>query len=297
MRKKALVLGLMAIFLSLNISATTISQEEVIVDLEDSSVTVEMEIEDLTTETFNHQTTHPVENLKAYFNDESKDCTVNELAVGAEINCDADLRENFSVRLEYKASGLVSSRNRINTFSYSQPIYRPVRNYSFRVLLPEGTGLVEHSNTTTPVIQPEDGETGNMNGRRFYVKWESQPELGNPERFQVLYENLEENQFSKTLPAILGLLLFIGLGYVVYRRKGEVQASNILEELDSDEEMVLELLRGNEGSMLQKDIVEESDYSKAKISGVVKGLVEKEIVSKEKEGRSNKVSLEERFMD
>ena len=55
------------------------------------------------------------------------------------------------------------------------------------------------------------------------------------------------------------------------------------------------MLKNSEGEMLQKDIVEQTDYSKAKISGVVKTLVEQEIVTKEKEGRSNKVSLKKEY--
>ncbi|MEF8847451.1 MAG: MarR family transcriptional regulator, partial [Candidatus Paceibacterota bacterium] len=70
---------------------------------------------------------------------------------------------------------------------------------------------------------------------------------------------------------------------------------DLLEEVDSDQEMVINMLKENEGRMLQKDIVDKSDYSKAKISGVVKELEEKDIISKEKEGRSNKVVLKDKF--
>jgi uncharacterized membrane protein len=297
MRTKILAAGLMAILLASTTSATTISDEKVTVDLEDSHVTVEMDIEDLTTETFNYQTTHSVEGLEAYFNGNSSSCNVNDLTVGAEITCDTDLKNNFSVRLEYTTSGLVNTQNEVQIFSYSQPIYRPIDNYTFRVLLPEGTGLVDQSNTTTSVIQPENGRTGNLGGRRFFVEWKSNPELGEPQRFQVVYETLEDDTSSDLIPAILGILLLAGIAYVVYRRKGEVQASSVLDELSEDQEKVVELLRENEGEILQKDIVEESEYSKAKISGVVKELEEKDIISKEKEGRSNLVKLKNKFMD
>lgn len=297
MRTKILAAGLMAILLASTTSATTISDEKVTLDLENNQVTVEMTVEDLTIETYNYQTTHDVENLEAYFNGQKSSCNVNDLSVGAEIDCGTNLRNNFSVRLEYTTSGLVNTQNDVQIFSYSQPIYRPVENYTFRVLLPEGTGLVDQSNTTTSVIQPENGQTGNLGGRRFFVEWESNPELGEPQRFQVVYETLEDDNSSDLIPAILGLLLLAGIAYVVYRRKGEVQASSVLDELSEDQEKVVELLRENEGEILQKDIVEESVYSKAKISGVVKELEEKDIISKEKEGRSNLVKLKSKFMD
>jgi uncharacterized membrane protein len=76
-----------------------------------------------------------------------------------------------------------------------------------------------------------------------------------------------------------------------------VEASSVLDELGSDERMVIELIQENGGKMLQKDIVEDSKYSKAKISGVIGSLEEDDIVSKEKEGRSNKILLKEKFRD
>lgn len=295
MKGKIVLTLIIAISIVSTAAATTISQEDITIDLATSEVDVDMHVQDLTTESFNWRTTHSVRNLEATFGGEEKSCKVQDLTVGAEINCDTDLRKDFTVNLSYSTSGIVSSQNGIKTFSYSQSIYRPIRNYSMTVVLPEGTGLVDQSNITAPVVQPEGGELGNMDGRRFSVKWETNPELGETARFQVIYENLEENPLENILPPLVGALIIIGIAYTVYRRKSEVETSSIIEELGNDEKMVLEMLRENEGEMLQKDIVEDSEYSKAKISGVVGGLEEKEIVSKEKDGRSNKVELKEKF--
>ncbi|MFB6100221.1 MAG: helix-turn-helix transcriptional regulator [Candidatus Nanohalobium sp.] len=298
MRKKIALLALIGTLLISTATATIISEEEITVDLQDNRVTVRMEISELTTDSFNYRTTHPVRELEAAFNGKEKNCMVQDLTVGAEINCDTDLENNFSVKLSYTTSGLVDSLNSVKSFSYSQSIYRPINNYSLKVILPPGTGLVDPSNITTPVVQPQTGKLGNEDGRRFSVKWSRSPELGETIRFQVIFESFKQRaELPAYVPYVLGLLLVSGIGYIVYRRKTEVEASGVLEELGPDEEMVLELLRENEGEMLQKDIVEESDYSKAKISGVIGDLEDKEIVSKEKEGRSNKVSLDNRFKD
>jgi uncharacterized membrane protein len=295
MKTKTVVLIALAICMVSTATATTISQEDIIIDLEDNSVATEIDVDTLTTTNFNYQTAHPVQNLEVWFNGEKKQCSVNELTVGSEINCETDMDTNFSVRLEYETSGIVSSQNNIRTFTYSQSIYRPIMNYSMRVILPEGTGLVDSANITTPVIQPEGAELGNMNGRRFYVEWNTNPELGETVMFQMIFEDLEDSPGNSILPVILALVLVVGIVFVVYRRKSQVEASSILDELDEDERMVVELLRENGGGMLQKDIVQDSDYSKAKISGVVGSLEETGIVSKEKEGRSNKVRLENQF--
>jgi uncharacterized membrane protein len=95
---------------------------------------------------------------------------------------------------------------------------------------------------------------------------------------------------------VAAAVLVLVLIYFIYRRKNVVNSTSILEELGEDERLVVEMLRDAEGEMLQKDIVADSEYSKAKISGVVSTLVDEEIVTKEKEGRSNKVSLREKFV-
>lgn len=299
MRKTLLLTALTVLIVSIG-SATTISNEEVTVDLEDNTVTSKVEIEDLTTETFNYQTSHPVRNLVAEINGQRADCEVTELAVGANINCDTVLTENFTVELTYRTEGLATSQNGVSTFRYSQSIYRPIENYRFKVILPEGTGVVDSEDATTAVIEPSSGELGNMEGRRFFVQWNTSPSLGESEDFRVMFEPLQEppRENSVILPgSILALALILGITYFVYRRKNSVRNSNILEELGDDEKMVVEMLQEQDGEMLQKDIVEDSEYSKAKISGVVSELVENNIVSKEKEGRSNKVSLMDKFRD
>ena len=297
MRKKVL-LTFLGLLLVSTATATTITNEEVTVDLENSSVNVQMDVETLTTETFNYQTSHPVRNLEMEIDGEEADCEVEQLAVGATINCETSKVNNFIVNMVYETDNLVDSQERINVFRYSQSIYRPIGNYSFKVILPEGTGVVDQENATTDVIVPDNGEVGNMGGRRFFVEWNTQPSLGETQSFRVLYEPFEETPGGQILipGSVAAAVLVLALTYFIYRRKNAVNSSSILEELGEDERLVVEMLQDAEGEMLQKDIVADSDYSKAKISGVVSTLVDEEIVTKEKEGRSNKVSLREKFL-
>lgn len=294
MRHKNFILGIIAITIISTASGTTIGQEKITIDLEENTITSDIRVERLTTQNFNYQTTHPVKNLKVWFNGERKQCSIEELAFGTKIGCETKLNKNFSVKLKYDTSKLISEQNKVQKFSYSQSIYRPIDSYILKVILPEGTGLVDESNITAPVIQPKGAELGNMNGRRFYVRWNTRPDLGTAQ-FQVIFEELDKNTTQSILPVFLALSLIIGIAAIVYHRKNQVDASNTLDELDSDEKMVIDILRENKGEILQKDIVDRSEYSKAKISGVVGSLEEKNIVSKEKEGRSNKVFLNKKF--
>ena len=295
--KKTITLIISALFLVGIASATTISQEKITVNLQDQSVNVEINVDDLTTETFNYQTSHPVNNLKVNINGNQKQCEQENLAVGTSISCETNLTQNFTVKINYSTQGLINNQESVSTFRYSQSIYRPIQNYSFRALLPEGTGVVNPDKTTTKVITPENGQVGNSEGRRFYVDWNTKPTLGQSENFKIIYEPLNETPTNNTplLKILAALTLITGISYFVYQRKNKVASTKRIEELTEDEKQVVEMLEKEEGSMLQKNIVDQSKYSKAKISGVVSNLVEKEVVSKEKEGRSNKVTLNKDF--
>lgn len=275
-------------------AGTSIAEENITVDLNDETVEAEIFFNDLTSSSFTYITNHPVEDYSVEIEGEEVECTFDSMALGGEIRCPTDYSEDFNVRLEYKTSGLTNSQNGVNIFRYSQNIYRPIEVYNFKVMLPEGTGLLDQQNISTPVIAPEDGEVGSE-GRRIHVEWTREPSLGDTVSFQVTYEKLSTD-FRLLIILAAALLTAIGLVKYYRERKTKGEVSAILDSLTEDERMVFELV-SEEGSMLQKDIVNESDYSKAKISGVVSSLVDEGLVEKEKEGRSNRVSVKEKYRD
>ncbi len=273
-------------------TATTVKEENVEVDLSTSKVKIDIEIRELTSSKFTYLTSFPVSDLKARSGGSSLGCTVEQLRIGSEIKCDPSRKNNFSISLNFTGSGLTESRQNYRIFRYSQSIFRPTRNHSLRVILPEGAGILDDANVSTPVISPGGAETGS-DGRRIYVEWNTDPRLGETLDFQVIYEDFSPADFNYIE---IGLLMITGLvvlfsAYMIYLRLSRENIENVYEELDDDETRVIELIRENEGEMLQKDLVGELDYSKAKVSGLVSGLVEEEILVKEKKGRSNSLSI------
>lgn len=295
--KKILILTAILLALTGLSAATSIEEENIKVDLEDNTVEAEIHFNDLTSSTFTYMTNHPVEDYEVYIESERVECEFQEMSLGGEIQCPTDVSGDFTVDLEYKTSGLVNSQNGISIFRYSQSIYRPISEYNFKVILPQSAGIVDQENLSTPVISPENGEVGSE-GRRIHVEWTENPSLGDTVSFEVTHENLS-TEFRWLV--VIVTLVILSAGFIrFYRRRdtenkddGEVE-SDKLEELTEDEKLVLDLV-DVEGGMLQKDIVDRSEYSKAKISGVVSGLEEKEFIEKEAEGRSNRITVKEEF--
>jgi hypothetical protein len=65
----------------------------------------------------------------------------------------------------------------------------------------------------------------------------------------------------------------------------------------SDDEVVLQLLERNDGRMKQSEIVERTEWSKAKVSRTLSRMADEGKVQKLKLGRENLVTLEDEILD
>lgn len=293
MRKVCSVV-LLLLFIS-TAAATSIESENVTVDTTNSNVEVELDVRELTSNSFSYLTSYPVNDVEAEIGGESADCSVESLQVGSEINCDTSLREDFHVSIEFSGSDLINDENGIHVFRYTQSIYRPTDTYRMRILLPQGSGLIDQEKSNAPIVSPEEHEIGS-NGRRIYVEWTQNPQLGETLEFKAMYEGFTSNSnILKGLAALLLLGITGTSGYIFWRRRNRSSIESVYEDLTENQKKVIEILRENDGEMLQKDVVEATEYSKAKISGVVSELVEKNLVEKEKEGRSNKLAISKEY--
>lgn len=285
MRRKIALAFLVLLMIS-TAGATSIDHEEVIIDLSNNNVEVNAEITSITTSTFSYVTSVPVRDVEGSLNGEPIDCNVSEFQIGSDIQCEAPEKENVSLELDFTATNLVESRNGYNIFQYSHSVYRPTDRYEMTVILPENSDIVDNSNRTEETVIPETGHIGETDGRTS-VTWDRQPQLGEILSFQTIYQVENEDNSTSPILMLLALLAILGVAYLIVR----ISSTGEIVDLESDEEEVVDIIRNNGGEMLQKDVVSESEYSKAKISGVVSSLVDKEVVTKEKEGRSNKLVL------
>ncbi|MDY6774162.1 MAG: MarR family transcriptional regulator, partial [Candidatus Nanohaloarchaea archaeon] len=93
---------------------------------------------------------------------------------------------------------------------------------------------------------------------------------------------------------LLAAVVLLLAGLVVYFRReygGEKTIASVFPVLKEDEKEVMRYLIDSEGEAEQREIVDNLDYSKAKISRLVSDLEERNLVEKEKRGRVNVVKL------
>jgi uncharacterized membrane protein len=292
---KKLLLAAFILGLSAQVAATTIGDESIVVDLEDSSVQKQIEVKELTSSSLTISTPAEISNLNVRVDGEPAQCDVSQTAFESRIECDISKRNNFSVELNFTADNLVERETNRNVFTYTRNFIRPTESFNLKVILPEGSGIVDDMNTSSPSLSPATDNIGS-NGRRITVEWSGDPTIGESQSYRIVYERLSDQNNLMTMiltaVALIVVIVAVFLGYNRFRRE---DLENVYDELEEDHIEVLDLLAENDGSMLQKDVVDSLDYSKAKISSTVSDLVDDEIVSKEKEGRSNKLKLSKKY--
>ncbi|MFB6209203.1 MAG: helix-turn-helix transcriptional regulator [Candidatus Nanohaloarchaea archaeon] len=282
----------LAILLIYGAAATSIESEKMVMDLEDSKASVRVEISELTSSNFHYITGADVKSVKS--SNPGMSCRVESQSIGDEIICETDRKRNFSVELSFKFEDIVDKNGEKNVFKYTHPIYRPTDRFRLKVILPEGSGLMNDENISRS-ISPAKGNIGST-GRRIFVEWDQKPRIGETLSYEVRYEEFKtRGNGLRILAALLLVLIIAPLVYLYWKRLNREEIEKLYSELSDDQMKIVEMLRENDGEMLQKEVVSESDYSKAKISGLVSDLVEEDIVIKEKDGRSNKLKISSSF--
>ena len=157
------------------------------------------------------------------------------------------------------------------------------------VTLPMGMVVANLSNS----IYPTNGVTIS-NGRNIMIFWEmSDVSPMQPINFQVIYESTGKFVGIWQLLTVSGIVAFTTLT-LVYRRIKKPEEI-VLSVLDEYERKVLEVIKSAGGKIRQKKVVLATNFSKAKVSRVVKNLVNRGLIETERRGRTNILKLKRKL--
>lgn len=252
-----------------------------------------------TIKTFTLPLFYDIQNLKADANFGNVSCSQQKKPFGSQIDCEVSpTYDKRMLTLEYDSFDLVTKVDK--QFLYKQEFTIPLETaqLSFKTMLPEGMFL--SSGGVFQQYLPASGEKGS-DGRRIFVSWRKE-NLTAGESFdtQVSYEASSDNSQIMALFAggLLGLgaiivALIVGFWFFFKRFKRNIKI--VLPVLKGDEKTIMELIIRDRGNTNQKLLVRESNFSKARVSKILKSLQERGIVKLEREGRGNNVYLVKDF--
>ncbi|MFH1774748.1 MAG: helix-turn-helix domain-containing protein [Methanobacteriota archaeon] len=204
--------------------------------------------------------------------------------------------ESEMISLKFSISGVVTrlDENKILTFCYVPEVN--ISNLALTVRLPPGSTLaseVRRTGESISAVYPSPSRIYS-DGERIVVEWVVQ-ELPAQESFRIflMYTAVEKNA-GYVLGVLSGVLLGGAGTFYYFRRKGTGKkiAKMVLGE---DERKIYDMLLSSNGEILQDDIARHTDFSRAKISKLVRNLEEKGIIKKEPYRKTNRLLLKREF--
>ena len=226
--------------------------------------------------------------------DSNSDCKILPSNLETNIVCNITSSNKTTVIVSYDSNQKVS-KNNYYLFEDFFKINYYVNTVPILIKLPEGTGLREPIESS---YSPGNALIGS-DGRRTIINWQMN-DLKNGDRvdISIAYERIGEviiSGFPVQIVAMIVVLIVasIGIFYQFYWRNRNVNL--IIPILKKDEKKIFDIIMKNGSGVNQKIIVNDSGYSKAKVSKVLKSLEERGILRLERIGRKNKVHIEKNF--
>lgn len=215
------------------------------------------------------------------------DCDL-DISGTTSVDCSLSLtQEKRTVDISFETNDFVRTLDDKLFFDADFTLDKAINQTFTFVKLPEGMVLADK--------QPfPEGATNETDGRRMIIAWKMYDLQPNQQlRFQVLYEQVQQ---SPLFQLRIGYFVIFGVAAavvasIVYLRYFRKSAKLVLSVLDDYERKVMDILIAAEGVVKQKKVVQDTNLSKAKVSRVVKSLVERGLIEVERIGRTNRLNL------
>ncbi len=231
-----------------------------------------------------------IENIKTQYGE----CFVTQ-KVEKELHCKPPspfMIGEVTIITSFEAKGLTERHGNITLFSFDIPLLWDTDRISMKVKLPNGVFIAEEDQVPLP-ISPS-GEKKGIEGRRITTSWVFRnKESGDLIPIRIYYEGLPitpiENLIYRWLSVFI--LVFIVVIFFVYRSMSK-KSELILSVLNEAERIVINIIKKQgKDKVDQRKIVAQSGFSKAKVSRIIQSLEGRGVVSVEKTGRKNRISL------
>lgn len=198
--------------------------------------------------------------------------------------------DRIKLKIQFNTKDTVKKVDENYEFAQFIPIESEVSRFFNIVYLPETSTLL--TDIPNESFSPGNGKTLS-DGQHIMIYWDREDlKKGEDLYFSVTYKVPVGGVYDIGIMAVIALLIIFSLGIVYMKTTRKHESMKVIMPLlKGDEKVVVDILNKHNGSVNQRVIVRESDFSKAKVSRLVADLKERGIVDVEVLGRTNKVSL------
>jgi uncharacterized membrane protein len=262
---------------------------------DDLSVTSEVVLKfDSPVNSLDYTMDYRVEDLEYESDFDFAECRVRDSNGGSTISCTfiGMTPERNKLTLSFTTRDVIQKLDGNYRFTVNHGISLPIQSSFILIRLPQNNILAgERNESYFPV-------TGDIltDGRHIMVFWEDESlETGENLQFSILFTRppfgTEFLTFFLYALFIVAIAVMVLVAIYVKRIRGTKVAA-VKSVLNRDEKRIIDILNQKGGKAGQKLLVRETDFSKAKVSRLVKNLRERGVVGTEPiSGRENRVIL------
>lgn len=217
-------------------------------------------------------------------------CNVIERDPGSTISCDfVGMGDDKQLVLYFLTRNAIREVSGNYQFSVNYGVSLPIGRTFTLIRLPEKNFLA--ADIANMSFEPKDGRTI-TDGKHIMVYWENTNlTSGSNLQFSVLYSKPSEISESLLIGVALIFIVLIAV-LVFFMKRSPPRERPATSLLNKDEKAIVDILQKNDGKALQKVLVRDTDFSKAKVSRLVKSLRERGVVDIEPvSGRENRIIL------
>lgn len=238
-----------------------------------------------------------INNFESRANFPGHSCVVDEATYGSLITCDLVEGETGRLTLEFISNEMITDIG--DYYYYSDTLRPPLETDSlvYNARLKSDYVLIEEdSDLPFRPFTPGDGNK-TSDGRRIIVYWSREHPDTDSISPSLTFEEVGtvvENDYTILYMLIFGSFLIFVLFAMTYFSSKESDAEyqeKVYSALKDDERMIMNILQDSEGEIKQKRIVEMVDFSKAKVSRLIRDLKERGLIETKRVGRTNRVLL------
>ncbi len=204
----------------------------------------------------------------------------------------ADLSSNiitidsdYDYQTEFDVSDFIRKIDNQYMFTFSYSSETDFKDFKLKIVLPEDA-IVSEKNNALLLSRPVQIST---NGRRIFLEWSE--ELSSGEEFTA-FAQYEEKKYAGVDYSLIGIIIIIILVafFIGYRAKKFKKHKFIEKAVSPDEKIILNILK-KEKEIMQEDLRKKTDWSKTKISKILRKLEAKNLIDKKPYKKTNKLKL------
>lgn len=237
------------------------------------------------------------QNLRASTTMENHSCKLKDEEYGSMIDCKLPKNREGRLILRFETAELVKAVDRYYHYGNTLRVPEPAEKVVYTSKLESGYILIrDEEGIPFPAYSPKTGEKGS-DGRRIFVYWtQNNVSEGEGITAALTFERIgkREENWTDVFIFATGLVFILAVLLLIRRVKSLGNGGEgRMGALKDDEKEIMEIVERAGGEVKQKRIVRKTEFSKAKVSRLIKDLEERGMLEKKKVGRTNRIHKKE----